>query len=79
MTPKRNPTKARTRVEPTRHVRETGRVAFAQELALVKHKAGTMGLFRTMRALDEAVKVVGYEIADGMRLISTAPSKGKGR
>ena len=37
---------------------------FATEIVLIKHKAGSLGLFKTMQALEEAVKQVGWEIAE---------------
>jgi len=37
--------------------------AFASEVALLKHKAGELGLFYTMQKLDSAVTMVGYELA----------------
>ena len=37
--------------------------AFASEVAMLKHKAGELGLFYTMQKLDAAVTMVGYELA----------------
>lgn len=36
---------------------------FCRRLAMMKHEAGTLGLFRTMHKLDLAVVEVGYEVA----------------
>ena len=38
--------------------------AFASEVALLMNKAATIGLYRTMHSLHEAVRTVGYELAD---------------
>lgn len=38
--------------------------AFATEVAQLKHKAGVLGLLKTMHALEEGVTAVGYEIAE---------------
>lgn len=32
----------------------------------VKNEAGRLGLYRTMHAMDEATRVVGWEVADGL-------------
>lgn len=40
------------------------RLRFAADLVLVKDRAGRLGLWRTMHALDAATKEVGWEIAD---------------
>lgn len=37
---------------------------FSANLAAMKHEAGRLGLWRTMRALEEATMRVGWEIAD---------------
>ena len=37
---------------------------FSANLAAMKHEAGRLGLWSTMRALDEATRRVGWEIAD---------------
>lgn len=37
---------------------------FATELVRIKHRAGQLGLFRTMHALDKATQAVGWELAD---------------
>jgi hypothetical protein len=39
-------------------------LAFSADLARMKHRAGQLGLWKTMRALDRAAKAVGYEIAE---------------
>lgn len=38
--------------------------SFAIELALIMNRAGELKLWRTMHAIHEAVRVVGYELAD---------------
>ena len=37
---------------------------FAAEIVLIKHKAGTLRLFKTMHSLEAAVKQVGWELAE---------------
>jgi hypothetical protein len=44
---------------PTKQQRD-----FAVELVQIKAKAGSLGLFRTMHALDKATNAVGWELAD---------------
>lgn len=39
-------------------------LAFASEVALLKHKAGTLKLYKTMQSLEEAVTAVGWELAE---------------
>lgn len=39
-------------------------IKIAQALAVAKADLGRLGLFKTMHALDAAVKAIGYEIAD---------------
>lgn len=39
----------------------------AVDLAKIKARAGKIGLFRTMQALEYAVKEVGWEIVEKMR------------
>jgi hypothetical protein len=36
---------------------------FASEVALLKHRAGELGLFYTMQKLESAVTMIGYELA----------------
>ena len=36
---------------------------FCSEVSLLKHRAGELGLFLTMHKLDDAMKMVGYEVA----------------
>lgn len=36
----------------------------ASALMLLKHRAGQLGLFKTMHALEPATQAVGYEIAE---------------
>ena len=40
------------------------RKQFCSEVAMLKHKAGELGMFRTMHALEAGVTEVGYELAD---------------
>lgn len=40
---------------------------FLAHLTWVKHRAGELGLFETMQALDAGVKVSGYELAHQMQ------------
>lgn len=37
---------------------------FANELPLVMHRAGQLGLWRTMHKLHDAVRELGWELAD---------------
>ena len=37
---------------------------FCTEVALLKHRAGELGLFKTMHALEEGVTAVGWEVAE---------------
>lgn len=38
--------------------------AFASEVAILKFRAGNLGLIKTMQALEAAVTAVGYELAE---------------
>jgi hypothetical protein len=44
----------------------TERQAFCREVAALKAKAGQLGLFKTMHALEAGVTAAGYEVADLM-------------
>lgn len=37
---------------------------FAADIMLMKHRAGELGLLKTMHAIEPATQAVGYEIAD---------------
>lgn len=37
---------------------------FCTELAIVKNRAAQLGLWKTLHALDEGVKAVGWEVAE---------------
>lgn len=37
---------------------------FASDVMLMKHRAATLGLWKTMHALEPATQAVGYEIAE---------------
>jgi hypothetical protein len=37
---------------------------FASALMLMKHRAGQIGLFKTMQALEPATQAVGWELAE---------------
>ena len=37
---------------------------FIRRLVSMKDEAGRLGLFKTMHAMDEATRAVGYEFAD---------------
>lgn len=43
---------------------EEDRRLLCLELARIKHRAGQLGMFRTMQALDNATNTAGYELAD---------------
>lgn len=49
----------------TRAARE--QLEFATILVQIKHRAGVLGLYRTMHELDRATRMVGYEIAEHAR------------
>lgn len=40
---------------------------FALELVKIKHKAGVLGLIKTMHALEAGVQAVGWEIAEHIK------------
>lgn len=42
---------------------EEQRKSFASRLSLLKHEAGTLGLYLTMQRMDPALRMVGFEIA----------------
>jgi len=42
---------------------EDKREQFASDLALMKYRAGQLGLWRTMHRLEPAVTMVGFEMA----------------
>lgn len=37
---------------------------FAAEVVILKHKAGDLGLYKTMHAIEPATQAVGWEIAE---------------
>lgn len=37
---------------------------FCTEVVRLKHRAGELGLFKTMHALEEGTKAVGWEVAE---------------
>lgn len=37
---------------------------FCTEVALLRHRAGELGLFKTMHALEHGVQAVGWEVAE---------------
>ena len=39
---------------------------FANEVVILKHRAGVLGLFKTMHALEQGVTAVGWEIVEHM-------------
>lgn len=43
---------------------EQERRQFVAELAAIKHRAGQLGMWRTMQHLDRAASEAGYELAD---------------
>jgi len=44
---------------------------FAAEIVAIKHKAGDLGLYKTMHAMEAAVMHVGWEIAEQVNNGST--------
>jgi len=44
---------------------------FAAEIVAIKHTAGDLKLYKTMQALEESVKAVGWEIAEVMTIDPT--------
>ena len=51
--------KARESLDAHQALRE-----FCSEVALLKFRAGNLGLYKTMHALEAGVTAVGYEIAE---------------
>jgi hypothetical protein len=47
---------------------------FCSDLAIMKHRAMELGLYRTMHRLDDAVRMVGFEVA-GMPDVCTKIEK----
>lgn len=43
------------------------RTKFIQQLPLLLHRAGELGLYKTMHALTNAVRVSGFELAEEMQ------------
>lgn len=54
---------------------ERKRREFCSKVALLKHEAGTLNLFYTMQKLDDAMKMVGYEVAGTPELANPMLSK----
>lgn len=52
-----------TRLARIQKARLAKQKAFASEVALLKHKAGEIGLLYTMQKLEDAVTMVGYDLA----------------
>lgn len=44
--------------------RQSGDAQFTLDLVNLKVRAGQLGLYRTMHAIDSALQVVGWEIAN---------------
>lgn len=36
------------------------------DMTIMKHRLGAAGLFKTMHAMDAAVKVIGFEVAEAL-------------
>lgn len=49
----------------------------ASALMLIKHRAGQLGLFKTMHALEPATKAVGYELAEYIEATQHLAAKDK--
>lgn len=47
--------------------REVALREFCSEVALLKFRAGNLGLFKTTQALEVAVTAVGYEVAEKLQ------------
>lgn len=52
--------------------------AFPAEVVELKAKAGRLGLWKTLHALDKAQTEVSWEIADILKESMTAQGKGRG-
>lgn len=50
---------------------------FASAVMLLKHRAGQLGLFKTMHALEAATKSIGWELAERMEAINGLAKKDK--
>ena len=50
---------------------------FASALMLMKHRAGQLGLFKTMHAIEPATQAVGYELAEHIEQAQAVAAKDK--
>lgn len=48
----------------TTPIAQLSRDEFASALMLMKHRAGQLGLFKTMHAIEPATQAVGWELAE---------------
>lgn len=48
--------------------------AVCEDMARLKHKLGELGLFKTMALMDEATRIVGFEVADRLHPSPTGAS-----
>ena len=53
------------------------REEFASELAFVMNKAMRLGLYRTMHKLHDAVREIGWEMADQIAKESNPPARSR--
>lgn len=50
-----------------RQERDQALRVFCAEVALLKYRAGELGLYKTMQACEAAVTAVGYEVAEKLQ------------
>ncbi len=57
-----------------RKISERGQ-EIASELTRLKAELGSLGLFKTMHALDHATRAIGYELAEYMEAVRKSAQK----
>lgn len=50
---------------------------FASALMLMKHRAGQLGFFKTMHALEPATQAIGWEMAENIEVVHKTAAKDK--
>ena len=53
----------------TTPISELAHHEFASALMLMKHRAGQLGFFKTMHALEPATKAIGWEMAEKIEAV----------
>lgn len=59
----------------TMPIAKLDRNEFASALMLMKHRAGQLGLFKTMHALEPATQAVGWELAEHIESLKGLAAK----